>query len=128
LGRPFGTENVDKVFFSDSPPFPSYDASYNDVPFIVVIVDFYKMETVRSRITCKFISLFAMNERKKERKPILLLFEYFSVRIVRNFQTCYRYYCPSMITALQLCVLPRNLCPEAPSNDLGTSRIRSCEA
>jgi hypothetical protein len=37
---------------SDSPLFPSYDVRYGDVAFIIVIVNFYNMETIRFSLTC----------------------------------------------------------------------------
>jgi hypothetical protein len=66
------------------------------------------METVRFNIPC--------NERKKNsafaaffnRHFRILLLGYFSVRVVRTCQTCYRYYCLNLVTALQLSVPPSN--------------------
>jgi hypothetical protein len=39
---------------------------YVDVPLIIIILDLYKMETIRFNIACQMISLSAMEETKEE--------------------------------------------------------------
>jgi hypothetical protein len=72
------------------------------------------------------VSIDECNERKKENSARCcifsvvasrVLFEHVSDRVVRTCHTCYRHYCPSLITALQLSVLSRILSAEISSND-----------
>jgi hypothetical protein len=66
------------------------------------------------------ISLFEIQERKQIlsfvaffNRHLRLLFLSTSLFVWWELvKTCYRYYCPSLITVLQLSVLPRNLSAE----------------
>jgi hypothetical protein len=66
-----------KFFFQICHPF-LVTTFYVDVAFIIVTVDFYKMEPFRFDITYKLIFLFAVIERKKERKKVLPFVEFFN--------------------------------------------------
>jgi hypothetical protein len=104
LGPTFGAENVNKVF-TDSPVFPIYLVFTHVSLSFIVIIDFYNMETGLLNIMCQLTFLF----EKKEILPVVafynydfrvLLFEYFSNRVVGTCQTCYRYACPSLLSVL----------------------------
>jgi hypothetical protein len=56
-----------------------YDLFYVDVAFIIVILDFYKIEPTCFDVTCQLIVLFAI----KERKQILPFLAFFN----RRFRT-----------------------------------------
>jgi hypothetical protein len=86
------------------------------------MVDFYKMETIYFNIIRRSAVLFVMKEVRNGSRQIqpfvalsygcfradyFLSLVYISVRVERTCQTCYRYYCPSLITAPQLSELPR---------------------
>jgi len=77
-------------------------------------------ETIRFNMVYELSSLFATEERSAvrcifNRQFRGLLFESCSNRVVGTCQTCYRYYCPSLLTVLQLYVLPRTLSTESAS-------------
>jgi hypothetical protein len=121
--KSFEAKSVSKVFVATVSELRSF---YVDVACFVMIVDLHKMETIHFNITCQFISLVTMKEKIQQILPfaaffsrnfIVFLIEHFSVRVVGTCQTCYRYYCPSVITALKLSVLPRTLSGKPPSND-----------
>lgn len=52
---------------------------YIDAAFIIVIVSFYKMETVYFNIMCHLINLFAMKGRKKASKQLLSVIAFLSL-------------------------------------------------
>jgi hypothetical protein len=110
VGEVIWSENVNEVF-AHSPPFPSY-VFFIGVAFIIVTVDFYKVETIRFNIICQLSSLFAIKERNSALCSIfnhcfvVLLLVPFCV--VGSGQTCYRY-CPNLLSALELSVLSRTL-------------------
>jgi hypothetical protein len=60
LGRSLAAENINQVF-KNKPPFQRQ--VYVVVAFIIVIVDFYNVETIRFNIIYQMSSLFAMKGR-----------------------------------------------------------------
>jgi hypothetical protein len=88
---------------------------------------FLESGNISFNVACELIWLVAIKDRKEANSALCsifslhlrvgLLFEYFSVRLVGTCHACYRYYCPSLITALQLSVVPWTLNPESPLND-----------
>jgi hypothetical protein len=98
------------------------------VACIVVIVDFYRKKTIRFIVICEMSSLLATRERNSAPRSIfnwnfrVLLFEYFSNRVVGICQTCCLYYCLSLLIVLQLSVLPPTLSTESLSNDYYNSK------
>lgn len=60
------------------------------------------------------------------RQFVVFLFEYDSNSVVGNCQTYYRFYRQSVVTVLQLSVLPRILNTEIPSNDLSNTERYQC--
>jgi hypothetical protein len=72
------------------------------------------------------VEFLIFNEMKNSAIPIIfschfrvLLFEYFSDRVVGTCQTCYRYCCSSLLTVFQLSLglPPQTLSIRSPSND-----------
>jgi hypothetical protein len=116
--------------FLDSPPFQSYDAFLLMSLLLLWMLIFIK-ETIRFNMVYELSSLFATEERSAvrcifNRQFRGLLFESCSDRVVGTCQTCYRYYCPSLLTVLQLYVIPRTLSTESASNDYSNRKRHHC--
>jgi hypothetical protein len=79
---------------------------YVCVAFTIVIVNFYKMGTIRFDIICRQTSLAAMEQRIVLCYIFQSLLEYFYNCVVGPCQSCRRYSSPSLLAVLQLSVLP----------------------
>jgi hypothetical protein len=78
---------------------------------VIVIIDFYKIETIRFEVTSLCPCLYLIENKILlyvtlfNRHFKVLPFEHVSVILVGTCQTCYWFYCPISVTALQLSVL-----------------------
>jgi hypothetical protein len=89
---------------------------YEDVAFIIWVVDFYILETIRFNIIS--LAFLIWNKQKKENSALLSIFklslqntyfDYISFYVVGNCQTC--------LSPLIKCVLPRTTSTQLSSND-----------
>jgi hypothetical protein len=124
LEKSFAAQNVAQNKFSFRfATFSELRRFYADVAFIIVIVDFHKMETARFNITCQLISLFTITEKSKFcplYHSLIVTLEYFfcAFLLVRwGHARLVTGTCPNLITALQLSVRPQTRSAEPPSND-----------
>jgi hypothetical protein len=90
--------------------------------YVIVIVDFYKMETITFNTICQLASLFTI---KKYILPFVaffnchfreLLYQYFSNSVVGTYHVCYRQYSQSATCASTL-YFPETRSMDSPSND-----------
>jgi hypothetical protein len=115
-----------KKNLTDSPSFPSYQVLTSVSLLLLWLSIFTKWNQLVLNMICLLNFLFSIKERNCSYLNIfnrhlrVLPFEYFSNPVVRTCQTCYLYYCPSLLTALQLSVLPETLSTESHSNDHNT--------
>jgi hypothetical protein len=95
--------------FTDSPLFPR-----NVFTFIIVSVNFYKVETIIFNVRRNLNSLFAMKQRYYVLRSSFNR-HFVEYSCLSNFeygetcQICYRYYCFSLLTVLQLSTPQRAL-------------------
>jgi hypothetical protein len=90
------------------------------VAFIIVIVDFYKIETIRSNVLCQMSFLFAVEERNSALRNIFVISQYsFLSTFLIVWWGLIRLNppppsnWPSLLTVL----VPRTLSTQSPSND-----------
>jgi hypothetical protein len=133
LGRSFGAENINEVYFRFATV--SELRRFTLVSLSLLRLSTFTIETIHFNISCQLILLFAMKEIKQilpivaffNRQFRVLLFGYTSVHVLGTSQTCYRYYRPSLITALQLSVLLQTFSAEPPSNDYNNTKGHQCK-
>jgi hypothetical protein len=84
-----------------------------DVAFIIVVIDFYKMEAIRFNTTCQLSSLFAMEKRKR----ILLFVAFFNrqFRLLLFFIT-FLFVWRGVVRALTVLYMITNRCSKCHSS------------
>jgi hypothetical protein len=101
---------------------------YIDVVFIIVILNFCRLGTICFNIYYMSSLFYSVrNSAPCSIFPSLLKSTPFWVLSNHTVETCYCYYCSSLLTVLQPSLLPQNLSMDFPSNDNNNTEWHLCK-